>query len=231
MAGDDAGSQVTPLARCRQNTLEPRYIRARILWPALGFPEVIDPKDSASALNGTNCINLLLLAEEKDLTSHDVARHLRYVPWERPLAGPLDMRPKGREDRRTRYLPPSPGTCSFAGSAIEVHEVKPDEGKIRTTRTEYVGHFPLVTEEFGEGVVFARGHVAASLAKFVRKFYSDQGLPHLYQVSVQEAASAQLKPGLYNLFWVNRNWCATPNDLSEEMRLLIDKFAEEPAVS
>jgi V8-like Glu-specific endopeptidase len=55
-------------------------VRARILWPALGFPAVIAPGSSSDA-ETTKCITLLVLSNQRTLTSHAVARHLRCVPW------------------------------------------------------------------------------------------------------------------------------------------------------
>lgn len=50
------------------------YIKARILWPALGFPEVVAPERP---------ITLLLLCDKEGLTSQDVAMYLRYTEWDK----------------------------------------------------------------------------------------------------------------------------------------------------
>jgi hypothetical protein len=55
-------------------------VRARILWPALGFPAVIAPGGKSDA-ETTRCITLLVLSNQQALTGDDVARHLRCVPW------------------------------------------------------------------------------------------------------------------------------------------------------
>ncbi len=55
-------------------------VRGRILWPALGFPAVIAPGSSSDA-ETTKCITLLVLSNQRTLTSDAVARHLRCVPW------------------------------------------------------------------------------------------------------------------------------------------------------
>lgn len=55
---------------CGKVTEKP--IRARILWPALGFPEVIAPSDK---------IKLLLVADKAKLDKEDVKKYLRYVTW------------------------------------------------------------------------------------------------------------------------------------------------------
>ena len=55
-------------------------VRARILWPALGFPAVIAPGGKSDA-EATRCITLLVLSNQRALTPDAVARHLRCVPW------------------------------------------------------------------------------------------------------------------------------------------------------
>jgi V8-like Glu-specific endopeptidase len=55
-------------------------VRGRILWPALGFPAVIAPGSSSDA-ETTKCITLLVLSNQRTLTSDAVTRHLRCVPW------------------------------------------------------------------------------------------------------------------------------------------------------
>ncbi|MEO5742224.1 MAG: metallophosphoesterase family protein, partial [Vicinamibacterales bacterium] len=55
-------------------------VKARILWPALGFPAVIAPGGKADA-ESTRCITLLVLTDQQTLTPADAARHLRCVPW------------------------------------------------------------------------------------------------------------------------------------------------------
>jgi hypothetical protein len=96
-------------ARAKPNTQNSlKYIKARILWPALGFPSVIAPGTPLSFLNGTNCIELLILSDKSNLLALDVAGYLRYVPWNR---------------RHCRYLKSKVGSCSFSVSDIEVKKV------------------------------------------------------------------------------------------------------------
>jgi len=61
-------------------------VRARILWPALGFPAVIAPRKNGStdagAGNPSRCICVLILSEKQYLGKEDVARYLRIVPWD-----------------------------------------------------------------------------------------------------------------------------------------------------
>ena len=60
--------------------------RARILWPALGFPATVTPTARPSRntmLEGdaTTCVCVLVLSDHAALTSAHAARHLRYVSW------------------------------------------------------------------------------------------------------------------------------------------------------
>jgi len=174
------------------------YIRARILWPALGFPEVVAPKPDDAAIscgNGTNCIHVLLLAERDKLDAADVAFHLRYAPW---------------DQRRTRYLKADSQNNSFSPDFIEVQSVQ-----------------PVRKDDLVEQVTYASGYITAGLSKYVVDFYQKQGLKFLHQVRVFESASAKLGPGLYNLFWINRKDSDTSQQRSAEMNLLIEKFAAD----
>jgi hypothetical protein len=97
----------SPASRRQPNTRNTiKHKQARILWPALGFPEVVTAgpgQDSATA------IDILFVSEvpPSQMTAEIVAHHLRYVPW---------------SDRHTRYQEPHPGN-SFLASQIEVKEV------------------------------------------------------------------------------------------------------------
>jgi hypothetical protein len=98
------------LSRQKTNRLrQSEYIKARILWPAIGYPEVISPKSDISVINGTNCIELLILADKENISRDDIANHLRYVKW---------------KDRHCHYLQNNPCKWSFPSSDIEVNEVK-----------------------------------------------------------------------------------------------------------
>src|SRR6266852_5883019 len=107
MALDDVYYQTdTPVARRQVNTLQPKYIPARILWPALGFPEMVNPSAPTSGDDHTACIHLLVIAASDKLSRYDVARHLRWVSW---------------QQRRTRFLPV--GDHSFPAEQITVNPV------------------------------------------------------------------------------------------------------------
>src|SRR5690349_5152143 len=53
----------------------PTQVRARILWPALGFPAVIAPRARpADVADATRCLCVLLLSNQKTLSKADAAR-------------------------------------------------------------------------------------------------------------------------------------------------------------
>lgn len=79
-------------------------VRARILWPALGFPAVITP-GGASDAESARCITLLVLTNKQQLTSEDAAAHVRCVPWAQ----------RGRRHVRER---------TFAAGDITIHAPK-----------------------------------------------------------------------------------------------------------
>jgi hypothetical protein len=103
MPNDPVDSSV---ARDQTNVLQPEYIPARILWPALGFPEIVDPSKQDSAGDHTACVHLVLIAAKKDLSAVDVERHLRWATW---------------QQRRTRFL--DIGNHSFLAKDISVMPV------------------------------------------------------------------------------------------------------------
>jgi hypothetical protein len=182
------------------------FIAARILWPALGFPAVIAPRPNGSTKADTadprRSICVLLLSEKARLTEEDVARHLRIVPW---------------SDRTRRHLRnDEPG--SFTSSELKVRN---DDGG-RTLS------FPR-KDRLAQAVVFGgdkdgNNSIVVSLATSVREFYRKQGLPHLHEVRVSESAAARLTGGQYHLFWNNHS--SNPNAPSDEMALLLDRFAK-----
>lgn len=55
-------------------------VKVRILWPALGFPAVVAPGVKSDADAAKN-ITLLVLSNKPSLSSDDVAKNLRCVPW------------------------------------------------------------------------------------------------------------------------------------------------------
>jgi 3',5'-cyclic AMP phosphodiesterase CpdA len=186
-------------------------VRVRILWPALGFPAVIAPREQAArgkvAGDATRCISLLVLAN-RTLTRDDVARHLRCVSW---------------ENRSKRHIPEStsPGTFRAADIAVRA-DVSADPISLSTPKNRLIS---LVGFGGGKGEKSAIiGGVAKAVFEFYReKLPKDEQLPYLHEIRISEDASNQLPDGQYHLFWNN----ATPTEdaPSDEMRLLIDYHA------
>src|SRR5262249_50098376 len=68
-----------------ESDARPLRVRARILWPALGFPAVISPRANGStdALEArpSRSIVALIASDQRFLGKEDVAHYLRIVPW------------------------------------------------------------------------------------------------------------------------------------------------------
>jgi len=188
MADQDSDSK-KKLARREENTLDKEeYIEARIVWPALGFPEVVAPQCS---------FQLLILSKKSDLSKQDVARHLRYAAW---------------PERRTRYFDSYGVRFNPAvkgGFSIDEITIKP-----ATVHRQ---------DDLVQVLDFA------NLALWFREFYKDNGLPHLFQVTIQTEAD-HLPVGQYNLFWVNRGLTSdVQHTISEELKFLKDRFVQKRA--
>jgi hypothetical protein len=172
----------------------------RILWPALGFPAVIAPRQGASsnaaAADATHSICVLVLTASP-LTKEEAARYLRYVPW---------------EQRHQRSIPGGkPG--SFSPNELIVRPVAPTGGQDDAK----------LCQAFSFGGSSANA-VVVSLSTYVLKKYTEWGLRHLSEIRVSEAASRRLAAGQqYNLFWNDEQ--PSPSSISNEMNLLLDKFA------
>jgi hypothetical protein len=179
------------------------YVRARILWPALGFPAVIAPRAQAvgtAMQNGdaTRCVTVLLLSDRKFLSKREAATHLRCVPW---------------AERARRH--------------IAEERFPEEELEIRNDAQRQFA-WPDSSDSLAELLVFggdAEGarSVSVTLANRVRTFYRDQGLPYLHEIRISEQASNRLADGLYQLFWNNRQ--AGDAAPSEELQLLLQQFA------
>ena len=179
-------------------------IRARILWPALGFPAVVGPGAKGAtdpfATDSSRCICLLVVSNKQYLGKEDVAQYLRIVPW---------------SDRVRRQI-----SSGQAGS------FSPTELGVRNNANDQL--MRSVSDTHGDAVVFggagtdSTDPVVVSLSREVRKFYADHGLKFLHEIRVTESASARFRDGLYQLFWNND---AGENQSSDEMQLLIEKFA------
>jgi predicted MPP superfamily phosphohydrolase len=182
-------------------------VRARILWPALGFPAVVAPRTTPGTSpmvqgDATRSICVLVASNRRWLSKAEAARYLRCVPW---------------EQRSRRHIPAGqPG--SFREEELVVHNTGQPPELEQTRPKDRLGG--IVT--FGANAGGGNG-IAANLSKYVRDFYRQQGLEHLHEIRVYETASAQLPDGRYHLFWNNE--AVGENVPSDEMTLLLERFA------
>ena len=182
-------------------TLRIRPIRARILWPALGFPAVISPQNGSSSkpfdTDTSHGLCALIVCDSQNLASGDAAQYLRIVPWS--------------QRARRKIVTDQPG--SFSATDMEVREVR---------------LWPISDDQndvvvFGGVGVEKQNPIEVGLSRDVREFYQKLGLQYLYEIRISESASAKLGEGQYHLFWNNR---ATEGDSSDEMKLLLEAFAK-----
>jgi lysozyme len=187
-------------------------VKARILWPALGFPAVVTPNSPPSPVpmrdgDASRCICVLVATNKQTLTPAEAAQHLRCVPWAQ----------RGR--RR-----------------IEANAFAANELAIRSD----LGNTPLTLsgrkDPLGEHIRFGtngggQNGITACLANRVRDFYRQCGLAFLHEIRVSEAATARLANGQYHLFWNNVQH--GEQALSDELTLLLDRFVrpQRPALS
>jgi hypothetical protein len=186
-------------------------LRVRILWPALGFPAVIAPREK-SARGGvggdaTQRVTLLLLSNRPTLTKEEVAKHLRYVTWDK---------------RFIRHIPDTATTGKFPAEQIWVRaDTKSDPISLPTPKNRLIS---IVGFGGGSG---EKSAILGGLADAVRRFYAtlpaDTRLPYLYEIRVTEDGSNVIPDGQYHLFW--NNSAQTQDAPSDEMRLLIDQYA------
>lgn len=182
-------------------------VRARILWPALGFPAVIAPRTPPSTSpfvegDATRCICVLVLSNRKWLSKEEAARYLRCIPW---------------ANRGRRHIPAGQAG-SFREEELAVHNADKAPPLELPRPKDALGG--LVA--FGANADGGNG-IVASLGKRVREFYRQQGLEHLHEIRIYEAATARLPDGPYHLFWNNE--ATDENAPSDEMALLLQKFA------
>lgn len=112
--------------------------------------------------------------------------------------------------RRERYSRGAAGENAFYAHDITVREVKPDG-----------------QDKLSEQLRFGGGWVVANLAKRVRNFFAQRGMSHLYAIEISEKGTSRLiSETLYNLYWNSSNPKAKDTDLSDEMRMLLDGYAE-----
>ena len=117
----------------------------------------------------------LVLTDRPTLTAADAARHLRIVPW---------------GDRTRRHIPQGQAG-SFGAAELTVRS------GAQLARPQKDNH--------AEAVAFGGDRyetcVVGSLSRAVRDFYARQGLRHLHEIRVSEAASGRLADGQYHLLW------------------------------
>jgi 3',5'-cyclic AMP phosphodiesterase CpdA len=210
MTSDAGGVQSMSVTRGDQNTHKPPPIPARILWPALGFPAVIDPGNSSKSDDASTCVRVVIITPRSKITKKQAADHLRFALW---------------DQRHTRYYPPG-AAHGFLESEIEVRT---------NPQTLELGGAPQLllygqTDEFVQQIYFganAKGEdgFIAALSLFVIKKYSEWGYHYVHEIIISRAGSSRLAPNQYNLFWINSNWEDTEAEISDEMDLLIKKFA------
>jgi hypothetical protein len=212
---DHGSDSVTSLCmRCTRgslNTHRPGHIPARILWPALGFPAVVDPGDPSKSDDATTCVTVVIISKRPRITRKQAAEHLRFVPW---------------EDRHTRYLPPSSAN-SFIEDEIQVRATPESwEESIKNPGVvaPYADDFALQLY-FGYDKTINNGF-SGGLSRFVLKKYEEWGYRYLQEIRVSRGASSRVAAGRYNLFWINADAKDTKNDISDELALLIESFAK-----
>jgi calcineurin-like phosphoesterase family protein len=187
-------------------------LRARILWPALGFPAVIAPRERPAEswmldANATRCVCVLLLSNRQYLSKADAAKYLRIVPWDKRGQRPV---------------------ANAAGS------FKEEELAVRNDAAGGAQQLviPKASDKHGRLVAFGADRegengIVVTLANRVTDFYKlerlkDDRLPYLHEIRVSEAASGRLKDDQYHLFWNNESNESAPSD---EMALLLRHFA------
>src|SRR5262249_32560253 len=136
------------------------------------------------------------LSNVPTLTSHDAARYLRCVKW---------------EDRKRRTIQAGdPGSFS------------PDELTVRNGLVERGGG-----DQHGKALRFCATQRTVNggtvgLSKFVRGFYTGNGLKFLHEIRVSEEACARLTSDQYHLFWNKEVPDQSPH--SNGMNLLLERF-------
>jgi hypothetical protein len=183
-------------------------VRARIIWPALGFPAVISPparpgESPFKEGDATRTICVLLVSNKRLLSNIEIAQGLRIVPW---------------SQRGKRFIPAGQ-SGSFRDVDISVRN------ELGTGPSLFI---PRPKDERSDLIAFggnAGGDnlVLASLAKKVREFYKNEKLEFFHEIRIAERVVSKLPNGQYHLFWNN----AVPNENapSDELDLLLKKHA------
>lgn len=182
-------------------------VQARILWPALGFPAVVAPRQGRTGSpftdgDCTRCITLLVVSNRQVLSKEEASRFLRYVPW---------------AERGRRHIAPG-GAGSFREEDLAVRN---EQGSIKLTLTGPADDRGVLLS-FG-GDKDGTNAIFGGLAKRVLEIYRREGLSFLHEIRVSETATDRLLNGQYQLFWNNAN--PAENAPSDELQLLLTRFA------
>ncbi|MEP6689607.1 MAG: S8 family serine peptidase [Gemmatimonadaceae bacterium] len=206
---EGAGSVPTSLSMRTPSSRPPReQIPARILWPALGFPAVICPRATPTAIatldvDATRCITVLVVSD-RQLSKAEAARYLRCVPW---------------SDRSRRNIPSgSPGSFQeeqlVVRSGVAVEPAKDaSRGDPRSSPISFGGDHD------------GNNAISANLAKVVQRLYKRHDLEYFNEIRVSEEATARLGPGQYHLFWNNAS--PVEDAPSDELAFLIREHATQ----
>lgn len=183
-------------------------IRARVLWPALGFPAVVSPRSDAKgppSMNtvSTRCLTVLMLSDRKVLSKEDAARYLRIVPWAK---------------RSQRHIPVG-ATGSFKETDLVVRN--DSAGPRLVVPSPSSASEQLIT--FG-GDNSGNAGIIVNLSKVMRDMYARFGLAYLHEIRLSEEMTAALGEGQFQVFW--NNHVAGEDVPSDEMQLLLEKVAE-----
>jgi subtilisin family serine protease/peptidoglycan hydrolase-like protein with peptidoglycan-binding domain/3',5'-cyclic AMP phosphodiesterase CpdA len=214
-ADEESEPPVTSLRMRSNGAAQQLPVRARILWPALGFPAVIAPQarpvgEATLRVDATRCITVLLVSNRKELSKEEAARYLRIIPW---------------SERHRRHIP-SGEKGSFKEEELVVRNDEP------TRKLTMAAPKACETDSkrcYGQPIAFGatedgENGMVVNLAHGVRDFYRQQGMAYLHEIRVSESVSAQFPDGQYHLFWTNEK--AGEETSSSEMALLLEKFAQ-----
>jgi hypothetical protein len=201
------GEQPLPEAESLQSTPPAAALRARILWPALGFPAVVAPRRGQTGSpftdgDCTRCITLLVLSNRTALSKEDASRFLRYVPW---------------AQRGRRHI-----------AAGETGSFRPEQLAVRNEQGAVKITLPGPKDDRGQLISFGgdkdgNNSIFGDLSKHVLEIYRREKLLFLHEIRVSEAATDGLRDGLYQLFWNNAS--PAENAPSDELQLLLTKYA------
>jgi hypothetical protein len=170
---------------------------------------VVAPGNQSKSDDASTCVCVLLISKRQRISAKQAAAHLRFVPWEK---------------RHTRYLPPAPAN-GFSKEELEVRSVLTDFDP-RAPQIFFGMSDDLVTQVYFGHNTEQKNGIAAGLARFLTQRYADWGYRYLHEIRASRAASSRLATGNYHLFWINSDPDDTEQDISDELQLLIEKYAK-----